>query len=175
MSCRICVTVQSPCLSRDNPNDITMTSPAILSELTKLLQNPQKHYTTIIKDWDKKKKISITLTGRDRGMQKRGERGKHKQSHKQPKFSLPNFIFTPSSFILFKQIIDSKTSAEMSQTSLSLLHSHSPSLSSSFSFNLIKKRAAGRGGRADAHLISGPSVCSAGWLPALYPTRLHGK
>lgn len=84
--------------------------------------------------------------------------------------SVPDFILTQSSFILFKQMRDSKTSEHTSQSCLCL------SLPSSFGFNLIKKRAAGRGGRADAHLISGPSVCSAGCLPALYPTRLlHGK
>lgn len=95
-------------------------------------------------------------------------------------FSLPDFTLTQSWFILFKQIRDSKTSKDKAQ------HPHSPlcfSLPlflspshSSFGFNLIKKRAAGRRGRVDAHLISGPSVCSAGWLPALYPTRpLPGK
>lgn len=95
-------------------------------------------------------------------------------------FSLPDFTLTQSSFILFKQIRDSKTSKDRAQ------HPHFPlcfclplflsPAHSSFGFNLIKKRAAGRRGRADAHLISGPSVCSAGWLPALYPTRpLPGK
>lgn len=84
-------------------------------------QNSKK--LSFYKTWSTLKiqqKIKITLREGCRKKKRGGERG-GTSSHYRQWFSRPHFILTSSSFILFKQIIDSKTSEQTSQTSLSLL------------------------------------------------------